>query len=139
MDEIKEAQEKLAALVPTPTFHEAPVPKSYPAPYLPKTKIAKTLDVVCKRSQAATLFELGNKAALHLNSVTLGERESVLIVDDTYELRVIDQNTKQVVHTFPITSTQIKCTLVAGSKLFIGLTSGAVWMYDAFPPYDRIG
>ena len=32
----------------------------------------------------------------------------------------------------------MKCTLVAESKIFFGMTFGAVWMYDAFSPYAKI-
>ena len=38
-----------------------------------------------------------------------------------------------------MTSNQVKCTFVSDDKLFFGMTFGAVWMYNSFPPYERIG
>ena len=90
VDQIEQAAERLASLVPKMVSNEAPIPKSYPAPWIPRTKTEKTIDLVCKRAQASTLYELGSKAGLHLNSVGVGERESAVIVDDTYEFKLID-------------------------------------------------
>ena len=116
------------------------MPKAYPPPYIPKTKTEKTLDLISKRGQAETVCELGNKAGLHLASISrLGERDATLLVDDTYEMKVIDQSTKEIIHNFKITSTQVKCIQVAESKIFFGLSFGAIWMFDAYSPFEKIG
>ena len=84
---------------------EMPVEKKYEQVWVPKTKLEKTTDYMHKRSNATNVLNLGNKAGLHLNQIKLGEREQALIVDDTYELKILDQETKKVVHTIPIPST----------------------------------
>ena len=33
----------------------------------------------------------------------------------------------------------MKCTYVIEEKLFFGMAFGAVWMYNAFDPYEKIG
>ena len=38
-----------------------------------------------------------------------------------------------------MTSNEIKLTFVTESKLFVAMTFGAIWMYDDFPPYEKIG
>ena len=82
------------------------MPKAYPPPYQPKNKTEKKLDLICKRANAETVCELGSKAGLHLTNIRkLGERDATLLVDDTYEIKVIDQVSKEVVHIFKITST----------------------------------
>ena len=64
--------------------------------------------------------------------VSLGERESLLFFDDTYELKVYNLNSKEIAGTIPWSSNQIKCIYIAESKLFIGLAIGEIVMYDAF-------
>ena len=118
---------------------EAPVEKKYEQVWVPKTKLEKTTDYMHKRSNATNVLSLGNKAGLHLNQIKLGEREQALIVDDTYDLKILDQATKKVVHSIPIPSTQIRCSFVHESVFFLGLSFGVIQMYEAFPPYTKLG
>ena len=130
----------MTQLIPdTDLSNQVPIPKAYPAPYIPKTKTEKTLDLISKRGQAETICELGGKAGLHLTNISQhGERDATLLVDDTYEIKVIEQTSREVIHTFKLTSTQVKCMHIADSKIFFGLSSGAIWMYDAYPPFEKI-
>jgi hypothetical protein len=60
------------------------------------------------------------------------EQESVIIVDDTYAILAVNTRTKKIVNKIQIGSSVLKCSLVAEACLFLGLTSGAVQMYDAY-------
>ena len=64
--------------------------------------------------------------------VSMGERESLLYFDDTYELKIYNMVTKEIAGTIPWSSNQIKCIYINESKLFIALAIGEIQMYDAF-------
>ena len=138
--EIRQAKEKLATLSSPRIANDTPQKIDYPDPdqYVPKTKLEKITDVVCRKAKTPVLYQTGPKAGHHLNRVKLGETGSALIIDDALEFRVIDPTTQKIIQNFPITSTQVKCTFVAESKLFIGMAFGAIWMYDAIDPYTKI-
>ena len=64
--------------------------------------------------------------------ISLGECESLLFFDDTYELQVYNLVSKEIAGTIPWSSHQIKCIYIVESKLFIALAIGEIHMYDAF-------
>lgn len=64
--------------------------------------------------------------------ISEGERESLLFFDDTYELKVYNVISKEIVGRIPWSSHQIKCIYIKESKLFIALAIGEIHMYDAF-------
>ena len=138
-DDIRLAKERLSALSPRLVTSESPQLIDYDEQIVPKSRVEKAIDLISKRATTATIYKTGPKSGIHLNRVQLGESNSALTIDDTYEFRVVDPTKKEIIQNFPMTSTQVKCTYVAEEKLFFGMAFGAVWMYNAFDPYERVG
>ena len=67
-----------------------------------------------------------------MHCASIGEHESLLFFDDTYKMEVYNIASKEIVGSLPYSSFQVKCVLVAESKLFIGMSTGEIYMYDAF-------
>ena len=63
---------------------------------------------------------------------SLGEQEPLLFWDDTYEMQVYNTVMKQKVGTLPHSSFLLKVMLCIETKLFVGTSSGEIFMYDAF-------
>lgn len=103
-----------------------------------KTKAEKAIDFIPWKAKPTILKLLGQRAALCLQGINLGEQQQILFFDDTYKLEAFNIQENQVVGSLPINSYQLKCLLIAETKLFVGLTIGEIHMFDPFT-LERLG
>ena len=120
--ELTEAQKLLRSTI---AMREALHPKE-------KTRSEKAIEFISYKTKPVNLKMLGQRAGLCMQGINIGEQEQLLFFDDTYALEVFNIQANQVVGNLPINSYQLKCMLIAESKLFVGLTTGEIVMYDPF-------
>ena len=85
-----------------------------------------------RKVKASVIKLLGPRAAQSLQLVAIGEQEPLLFFDDTYELHAFNTVSQDAVGKLPHSSMQVKCVLAAETKLFVGLSTGEIAMYDPY-------
>ena len=95
------------------------------------SRAEETIMRISRKVKPKILKELGPRAAQILQAICVGEQEPLLFFDDTYQVLAYNIKSKEIVGNLPYSSFQVKCMLCSESKLFVGLNTGEIIMYDA--------
>ena len=92
----------------------------------------ETIMHIGRKVKPKIVKELGPRAAQILQTFCVGDQEPLLFFDDTYQVIAYNLKSKEVVGNLSHSSFQVKCMLCTESRLFVGLSTGEIIMYNAF-------